>query len=166
MQWFWTYAICNLLRVAESLESSLHIPIIGWAKPKRTWTLCNKGTDHCFHIADTIDDVNGWLRCCYCWCWNWRCIGKHWRGSIVSFNVLGSSWPRNIVAGQLFNIPLYMTEKLNKFHQSCYSISPIFHWICLSTQHADSFSTLIDFPDAIFQTYWKCIWPCDLWVIQ
>ena len=74
------------------------------SKIKRTWVLSKKGTDHCFHIADTIDDVNGWLKCCCCWCWSWRCIGKYRRGSIVPFNVIGSSWPRNLVASQLFNL--------------------------------------------------------------
>ena len=28
--------ICNILRAVESLESSLHIPIIGWAKEKES----------------------------------------------------------------------------------------------------------------------------------
>ena len=52
------------------------------------------------------------------------------------------------------------------FRQSCYSISPIFHWIGLSTQQADNFSTLIDFPDAIFQTYCNFIRTCELRVLQ
>ena len=59
-----------------------------------------------------------------------------------------------------------MTEILNMFRQSFYSISPIFHWIGPSTQQADSFSTLIDFPDAVFQTYCNCIRPWDLRVLQ
>ena len=75
---------------------------------KRKWILSKKDTDHCFHNADTIDDVNAWLRGCCCWRWSWRCVGKHGRGSIVLFNVLGSSWPRNLVASQLFNHPLCM----------------------------------------------------------
>ena len=133
---------------------------------KRKWTLSKKGTDHCFHVADAIDDVHRWLRCCCCWCWSWRCIGKYGRVSIVLFNVLRSSWPRNLVASQLFNLRLYMTKRLNIFHQRCYPISPIFHWIGLSTQQADWFSTLIDFPDAIFQAYCNCIRPCDLRVLQ
>ena len=132
---------------------------------KRKWIVRKKGNGHCFHIADTIDNVNGWLRCCCCWCWSWRSIWKHVRGSIDLFNVLGSSWPRNLVASQLFNLPLYMTERLNMFRQSCFSISPIFHWIGLSTQQADSFSTLIDFPDAIFQTYCNCILSSNLRIL-
>ena len=59
-----------------------------------------------------------------------------------------------------------MTERLNMFRRSFYSISPIFHWIGPSTQQADSFSTLIDFPDAMFQTYCNCIRPWDLRVLQ
>ena len=136
------------------------------SQKKRKWILNKKGTNHCFHFADTIDDVNGWLRCCCFWRWSWRCVEQHGRSSIVFFNILGSSWPRNLVVSQLFNFPLYMTERLNMFRQCCYSISPIFHWTGLSTQQADSFSTLIDFPDAIFQTYCKCIRLCDLRVLR
>ena len=123
--------ICNLLRAVESLKSSLHFPIIAWARKKDS----KKGTGHCFHNADTIDDLNGWLMCY--WCWSWRYIGKHGRGCKVLFNILCSSWPRSFVASQHFNLPLHMIEKLNMSRQSCYSISPIFHWIGLSTRQTD-----------------------------
>ena len=88
---------------------------------KRKWILSKKSTGHCFHIADTIDDV---------------------------------------VASELFRLPLYMTERLNMFHQSCYSISPIFHWIGLSLQHNQ-----IAFPHwSIFlmQSFKHIVIVCDL----
>ena len=131
---------------------------------KIKWTLSKKGTGHSFQIVDTVNNVNGWFKCCCC-CWCWKCIGKHGRGSRVLFNVFNSSRPWKLVASQLFSLTLYMTKRLNMFRQSCYCISPIFLWIGFSTEQANSFSILLHFPDRIFQIYCSCIQSFDVLVL-
>ena len=118
--------ICNLLRAAESLESFLHIPMIASAKKKEVNTQQERHRPllpYCRHnrqcewLVEVLLLLILKLKMCQ----------KTWEGLHSSLQRSCLLLTMNLVTSHLFNLPLYMTKRLNMFHQSCYSISPIFH---------------------------------------